>query len=168
MLFATLSRHRSLDVDFLVGVDAYTATSGGEGGREEGTGRLVALDDDVAGLTDHFRMVVDHVLVAVDTRVFCNLTDASGSHLQLSALTGCLHTHVGTSHHDGRTTGEEGPVAVYVADDDLRCREHQSVIVAHVTASLSLDLHLKLHLLDLGLTLPDFVQVFLNAVGKVR
>ena len=86
----------------------------------EGFEDIIALDDDVACLTDHLGTVVYHMLVAVNTGVFGNLSDAGSTCLHSTALTGSLQPHVGATDNDSRAASKEGAVAVDVTNDNLR------------------------------------------------
>ena len=57
---------------------------------------------------------------------------------------------------------------VNIADDNLRSREDESLVVADITALSPFEFRFLPHLLDFGLTLTDFGQVFLDAAFKIR
>ena len=102
------------------------------------------------------------MFTSVGARILCYLTDAGCTEVQASALAGSLDTYLSAANDDCRASGKEGAATVYIADDDLRGRQHQSLAVAHIAAFLQFGHHVELHLLHLCLALPDLCQVFLN------
>ena len=106
------------------------------------------------------------MLPPVGARVFGNLADAGCPELQAAALSGSLDTYLGASDDDLGASRKEGAVAVDIANDDFRCRQHQPLGVAHIATFLQLCHYVELYLLHLCLALPDLRQVFLYAALK--
>ena len=73
-----------------------------------------------------------------------------------------------TQDHCRACTVEVYACLVNIADDNLRSREDEPLVIADITAFPSFEFRILPHLLDLGLTLTDFCQVFLDAAFKIR
>ena len=118
-----LGRCRGTDLNMIVGMDTYTATCGRHSGCREGTVGIVALDDDIAGLTCNQRGGTDHMLLPVDAGVFGNLTNNRGTQFYLSTHT--LKPHLRASYDDRRARAAiKIAIRVHIADDNLWGGEH--------------------------------------------
>lgn len=84
-LLLRFSGLRGTDFEQSVGMDAHAASFRRGEGRECLFG-IITLDDDGAGLADHFGQSAHYVFMPVGARVFGYLPDAGGTHLDLAAI----------------------------------------------------------------------------------
>ena len=113
------------------------------------------------------RQVFHHVLLSVGARVDGYLADAGCTAGDGACASHALERHVAALHDHLTHRSQQVAAVVHVADDDLRCRDHDAVLVAVELASIQAFEYLALHLLYGRLLLMNLFQFFLNALLEV-
>ena len=147
-------------------MDGDTTTSGHSNRLREGIRSIIALKHHRTGLCQHSGMRIDHSLLTVDTWIDRRLLNHGSAVNDGTRLTNTFYIHLRTSDDDLTTTFQVTAL-IHMTDDDLRSREHDTMLVANILTIIQTVEDLCLHLLNSLFLLMNLCEILLHAALEV-
>ena len=147
-------------------MDGDTTTSGHSNRLREGIRSIIALKHHRTGLCQHSGMRIDHSLLTVDTWIDRRLLNHGSAVNDGTRLTNTFYIHLRTSDDDLTTTFQVTAL-IHMTDDDLRSREHDTMLVTNILTIIQTVKDFSLHLLNGLFLLMNLCEILLHAALEV-